>query len=148
MKKCFFIVILIILSLCSCSSDVNDWKTINIEGCGTIKIPNNWDFCIQDEIMYITSDENPVMISYNRTGENESNYYFPDFKYISMSTSAVLSNSVVYGKAKYFYLDKEIERYYLDLGETTDGRLIEFLVWDEGLSENLLIEIAETFSLE
>ena len=88
------------------------------------------------------------MISYEPTGNSESNSFFSNFKYVDMSTSAVLSNSAIYGKAKYLYLDNEIERYYLSLGETKDGKWIEFLVWDKDMSEELLIKIAKTFTSE
>ena len=106
LKKCFVIVITFILFLCSCSSETDDWKEVKIEKCGTIKIPNHWTFLIEDEIMYILENETPIMISYQRTGESQSNSYVSDFKYIEFTTSAVFSNSAIYGKAKYFLGDK------------------------------------------
>lgn len=148
MKRCFLFVIALTLLLCGCFSETDDWKILNIEGCGTFRIPNYWEYSFQDEAIYITSNEKPIMISYERTGKSESNSFFSDFKYVDISTSAVLSNGAIYGKAKYSYMDKEIERYYLNFGETKDGQLIEFLVWDKDVNEELLIKIAKTFTLE
>lgn len=147
MKKVFAVILVLIMFLSACSSKTEDWKIVNIKNCGTIKIPNEWDSFVQDDVIYIMQDENPKMISYMRSEQNESNAYFSNFKYIEMITSAVLSNNAIYGKAKYLYLDKEIERFYLDLGGTT-GEWIEFLVWDETVSEKLLISIAKTFVTE
>lgn len=145
MKKFLMVIMVMILFLSACSSETENWKVVEIKGCGIIKIPNEWDCFVQDDVIYIMEDEKPKMISYKRTDQNESNAYYTNFKYIDFTTSAVLSNSAIYGKAKYLYLDKEIERFYLDLGETTSGEWIEFLVWDETVSEELLISIAKTF---
>lgn len=148
MKKCFVVVTILGLLLCGCSSETDDWKILNIEECGTIQIPNDWEYSFRDGIIYITSNEKPIMISYERTGKSETNYFFSNFKYVDISTSAVLSNGAIYGKAKYYYLDNEIERYYLNLGETKNGELVEFLVWDKDMNEQLLLKIAKTFTLE
>ena len=148
MRRCFCVVVALVLLLCGCSNTTDDWRVLKIEKCGTLRIPNDWEYSIEDGIIYITCDDKPIMISYERTGSNESNSFYSDFKYIDVSTSAVLSNSAIYGKAKYLYKGKEIERYYLDLGEAKDGEWVEFLVWDKDLDEELLIEIAKTFTLE
>ncbi len=148
MKKCCLIMIALVLLLCGCSSETDDWEILNIEGCGTFRIPNYWEHSFQDGEIYIMSNEKPIMISYERTGKSETNSFFSNFKYVDLSTSSVLSNGAIYGKAKYSYLDKEIERYYLNFGETKDGKLIEFLVWDTDVDEEFLIKIAKTFTLE
>lgn len=147
MKKviCFIFIIFTVI-LCSCSSDTDNWKTICIENCGTMKIPNNWTFFIENDIMYIMDGKNPVMISCERTGKKESNLYFTDYQYIDFISSAVLSNDPIYGKAKYLYKGEEIERYYLNLGETIhDEEIVEFVVWEQKMSEETLIKIAKTF---
>ncbi len=148
MKKVCILLILTIFILCGCSSDTDDWKTVNIEKCGTFKIPNDWDYYVEDEIIYIMKNDIPMMISYDRSGEIQSNSYFSDFKYIDLLESAVLSNSAYYGKAKYYHSGKEIERYYLDLSAETESGSVDFIIWNEEIDKKLLIKIAETFILE
>ena len=145
---CFFVIITLVLLLYGCHNETEGWKTINIENCGTIKIPNDWDCFTDDKTMYIMNGEDPVMISHRRTGNGESNAFFSDFQYIDMSTSAVLSNSAIYGKARFNYAGNKIELYYLNLGETADGDIIEFVVWDKQIDEEFLIKLAKTFILE
>lgn len=147
MKKniCFILVISMLL-LCGCTSSTENWKEIDIADCGTLKIPDEWTFLIENGIMYIIDGDKPIMISCKRTGENESNLYFSDYKYVEFISSSVLSNGPIYGKAKYLYEDSPIELYYLDLGYTLhDDELIEFVVWDQEISEDFLINIAKTF---
>lgn len=111
-----------------------------------MKIPDEWNFFVEDGIMYITDGENPIMISCKRTGENESNLYIKDYKYVKFISSAVLSNGVIYGKAKYLYKNTTIELYYLDLGCThNDEELVEFVVWNQEISEGFLISLAKNF---
>ena len=145
-KTCLFIITILVLILCGCSSETDGWKTIYIPKCGTIKIPAEWDYYVENETMYIMKNESPIMISYQRTGETESNSYFSSFRYIDTITSAVLSNSAIYGKAKYSYLDDEIERYFLNLGSIKEE--YEFLVWNEEIDKELLVKIAKTFVME
>ena len=147
MKKIIcFILIVSLLLLCSCNLDTKNWKKVYIQNCGTLKIPNEWTFFIENDIMYITEEEKPIMISCKRSGDNESNLYFNDYQYVEFISSAVLSNGPIYGRAKYIYKNNTIELYYLDLGPTrNDGELIEFVVWDEGISEEFLIKLAKTF---
>ena len=147
-KTCLFIITILVLILCGCSSETDGWKTIYIPKCGTIKIPAEWDYYVENETMYIMKNESPIMISYQRTGETESNSYFSSFRYIDTITSAVLSNSAIYGKAKYSYLDDEIERYYLYLSSPHDDVYIEFVVWDEEIDKDFLVKIAKTFVIE
>lgn len=145
-KMCLFIITILVLILCGCSSETDGWKTIYIPKCGTIKIPPEWDYYVENETMYIMKNESPIMISYNITEETYSNSYFSDFRYIDTITSAVLSNSAIYGKAKYSYLDDEIERYFLNLGSIKEE--YEFLVWNEEIDKELLVKIAKTFVME
>ena len=145
-KTCLFIITILVLILCGCSSETDGWKTIYIPKCGTIKIPPEWDYYVENETMYIMKNESPIMISYNITEETHSNSYFSDFRYIDTITSAGLSNSAIYGKAKYSYLDDEIERYFLNLGSIKEE--YEFLVWNEEIDKELLVKIAKTFVME
>ncbi len=145
MKKVCILLILTIFILCGCSSDTDNWKTVNIEKWGTVKIPNDWEYYVEDEIIYIVKNEVPIMISYDRSGEIQSNSYFSDFKYIDFLDSAVLSNSAIYGKAKYYYSGKEIEKYYLHLSGDADDASVGFIVWNNNIDKELLIKIAQTF---
>ena len=150
MKRVMFLFMCIILTVivCGCSPDTDEWETIFIENCGSFKIPDEWDCFFEDDIIYIVNNQKPVMISYQRTGELESNSYFTDFRHMNTVTSACLSNGAIYGKSKYFYSGMEIERLYLDFGETTEGKWIEFLVWDEDVTKELIVKIAGTFVSE
>ncbi len=145
-KNICFILIVSILLLYGCASSTKNWKKVDIEDCGTLKIPNEWTFRVENNIMYIVNGEKPIMISCKRTGESESNLYFNDYKYIEFINSSVLSNGPIYGKAQYLYKSTPIELYYLNLGYTlNDEELVEFVVWDQEISEEFLIIIAKTF---
>ena len=142
---CFFLAISVLLG-CGCKSNTENWQKIHIENCGTLKIPPEWNFFTEDGVMYIMDGEKPIMITCKRTGESESNLYYNDYKYVGFITSAVFSNGVIYGKAEYLYNNNYIELYYLDLGSIrSDAETIEFAVWDQGMSEELLISIARSF---
>ena len=141
MKRIISLVLsLTLLLLIGCASDTADWKQINIEDCGTIKIPSQWDVVVEDDIIYITENEKPIMITTKRSGERESNLYYKDYVYVDFISSAVLSNGVIYGRCKCIYDNKTVEMYYLSL----DSGIV-FLVWNQEITKDTVVKIAKTF---
>lgn len=145
--------IIIVFTACS-TSQYDGWKTINIDNCGALKIPEEWLFYEENGFIYFTDvDANPIMIqtfSYsgideNQHGKEESNKFFSKVINIKTLTSAVLSNGAIYGKALVEKDDCESEKYYLELGYE---RKILLIIWEETLNDELVKKIARSFVAE
>lgn len=150
-KNIFFIGILAAFCtwLLGCGNEQADWQKVDLGACGEMKIPGQWQYYTQDDILYML-DENsePVMIECE-THEfymfGTSNKIFSDFRYENFVSSAGLSNSAIYGKEGIIHQGVEKEVLYLTVGVGNNEK--HFIVWDETLSEEELEEIAQTYSL-
>ena len=148
MKKIFFVFLIFSLLLCSCSSSPpDDWQTICIENCGTMKIPKEWTVLVEDDLMYIMNGEKPVMVFSNTKDNKGYNKYWGEYEYIEITARIRrLSKFTECFKAKYKYDDIVVERYLLHLRcRWHEHTLYRFIVLDTEISEELLIQIAETF---
>lgn len=146
MKRLSMVLAATMLFLCGCSSILKcEWQTIAMNNCGTMKIPANWTYFVEDGVMYILNDKNePAMISYDVSKESNSNRYIKDFQLIEWISNEVLSNEPMLGRAKYRHGDDEIVRYFLNLTTNSDDD-VEFIVWDEEITKEMLVAIAKTF---
>lgn len=159
-KKVSLVLLLVLNSICvctglfGCSSIYDDWQVVYIEGCGIIKIPNEWSYFNEDGVIYILDESSvPVMIqSYNYNCDmrkEESNKYYSNYKKIELVYNQVFSNSAVYEISKFLYEGKEIELSVIDLYvETVDCSDVILVVWNTDVEEKLIKDIAKSFIME
>lgn len=140
----FLIIAMVIFSIIKNHiSAYEGWKTIVIEDCGSMMIPGDWEYTVEDDISYIFDEEGqPVMIEWQTGQQTISNKYYDNYIYMNTITSAVLSNSVIYGKQRMWHEDEEKELMYMKLAGDDE---LEFIVWDTSLSSKELKKIANTF---
>jgi hypothetical protein len=144
------------------------WQKVSIKGVGTFKIPRDWIVTQKNKSIFITDkpiEENGykiylagvIIYKYdNNLKKDEINgkwlyYYsndifFKNVQFIESTPSMVFSNSTYVGINKYNINENIKEIYYLDL--RIKNGAIEFLSWDNMISEDILIEIAKTFDRE
>lgn len=150
-RRIFLIGILAAICICllGCGNGQADWQKVELGACGEMKIPGQWQYYTQDDILYIL-DENgePVMIECQPHGFymfGTSNAFFTDFRHEALVSSTGLSNSAICGKEVIVHQGAEKEVLYLDVGIENNTK--HFIVWDETLTEEELEEIAQTYSL-
>ena len=97
LRAVLFLMIALLLS--GCSSKYDGWQTVDMDYCGSIKIPEKRSSFSEDGVLYIL-DENgsPAMIQCRtyQTGRAESNKYYKDYKFLELKFSEVFSNSAQY----------------------------------------------------
>lgn len=153
MKKRLLIAIIIVILICSCSNKYKGWQTIDIEKCGTLKIPNEWS-CIEENGLLYFLDENMELIAFqteSRTvayveeqqyGELESNKYFDEVQNLALLSSCMYGNGACQGKHLLKIDGEQHTRYYIKFGY---DRSILMIFWDESITEDLTIKIANSF---
>ena len=137
---------MIALSLLSgCSSKYDGWQTVDIDYCGSIKIPENWSPFSEDGVLYIL-DENgtPAMIQCQtyQTGRVESNKYYKDYKFLENDFNEVFSNSAQYVTA-YFLCDNK--KFLIRIIHLIN---VDFAVWNSDIEDSVIRDIAESFEMK
>jgi len=145
------------------------WQNVYIKGIGTFKIPRDWIVTQKNKTIFITDkpiEENGYKIYLagviidkydNNLKKDEINgkwlyYYsnddfFKNVQFVEITNfNKIFSNNTYVGINKYNINENIKEIYYLDL-RIYNGA-IEFLSWDNLISEDILIEIAKTFDRE
>ena len=154
------VLLLVLNSICGCaklfgrSSIYDDWQVINIEGCGIIRIPNEWSYFNEDGVIYVLNESSvPVMIqSHNYVmKEEESNKYFSNYKHLERLSNEVFSNSAMYEISTFLYEDKVIELPVINLYVETNDleyKNVILVVWNMDIEEKLIKDIAKSFIME
>ena len=143
------------------------WKSVYIKDLGSLKIPRNWNMTLDNNSIFITNkstDEKDykiylagVIVKYDTFNylENKDeidgnwfyfhsgNEFFKNIKNNELVTSEVYSNSTYFGIKKYNIEGNIIEKYYIDL--LIENGSINFILWDNLISKDILINIAKTF---
>ena len=56
-------MLILIFLLCGCSNEYRGWQSIDIDGVGTFKVPADWIYTEEDDIVYFTkSDESEKLV--------------------------------------------------------------------------------------
>jgi hypothetical protein len=138
-----------------CASDqYSGWQTINITGCGELKIPDEWIYYESNGLIYITdSNQTPIMIesrSYPNVatgtpGSTESNDFFENVTNLKYLAGVGLSNGAYYGKVLVGKGSMQSEHYCLDIGY---DRTVQLVFWAETIDEAMVKRIAKSFVSE
>lgn len=147
MKKkllCAVLFLMIALLLSGCSSKYDGWQTVDMDYCGSIKIPEKWSSFSEDGVLYIL-DENgsPAMIQCRtyQTGRAESNKYYKDYKFLELKFSEVFSNSAQYVTAYFLYDNKRSLMRIISLNN------VYFAVWNSDIEDSVIKDIAKSFEM-
>lgn len=124
------------------TSQYEDWQTVEIKECGTMKIPGEWSWFTEDGTLYIL-DENaePVMIQCHNyaTGVRESNKYYKNYKYLEFLSNKCLSNGAFPIVCKFLHEDEVLELRLINLGD------VILIVWKTDLQEDIFDRIVKSF---
>lgn len=141
------LVVLLMLFLNACVSK-NNWKTVEIEGYGNIKVPQEWNASVVDGYMYLSAengnDRKSVLIQHYF--DKDVNAYFSDVEEFIWLQDENFSNSAGIIKKQVHYTDgTTAELFTLYFTEPNDLDLTEFICVDKSVPEDTLRKIAKSF---
>lgn len=119
LKKILAILILLIL-LTVCASCYYGWKTIEVDGVGSFKVPKEWIYTVENGLVYLT--DKPI------DEEDYSIYFIEPIVYLDREKNTIISHKL-FGKAKYMdslegKVLSNLAFYGQEEYELTDGTII------------------------
>lgn len=161
MKKISIFILLtmlIVIVLSSCT-DYTGWKKVEIEGYGTLMVPEEWVYTEKDGLSYFTDkpmDEYGYVIylmevkSYYDEAVDKTyieNEFFGGAEAIELVENVGYSNSVMYCVYKYMYEGNEINRASIDI-PTSDMTEEKYLTnWEDNVDYEILKKIANSYEM-
>ncbi len=157
MKKfLLFFLLLSSLLLSGCGQEYENWKKVEIKEIGSVKIPNEWVVAYSEGKLYITdkslenADCNVFFLQTNsfssfegEKGIVESNKFCENLQNLQTKTSAVFSNSAIYGTMLFSVDGTEEEMRYLYL--PTENTRILLVSWHNAVDQDTLLKIAKSY---
>lgn len=154
MKK-FFCVLLIVLLVSGCSNDYDAWKEVNITEVGSLKIPKEWIYTENNNIIYFTDKEIGESTEYSiyligiicDQGQVEALYQHIDenMKYEKLISSETLSNSAIVGKNEYLINDKICQKLFLDI--YSSNKQLYIIGLDDSIDYEVAKKIATSYKV-
>lgn len=160
MKKLLAIILAMALSaaLFGCNFGTVGWRSVDIES-GTIRVPKDWTLSYDNDLMYFycgndDSKDNVVAFQSNSFGdfkENtdktegivESNAFSNQFQCLYTISSAVISNSAIYGEAMVSVDGTEYKMRYIDVSFYEN--YVQFFVRNDMVEEDTFMKIAKSY---
>ena len=112
--------------------DYSDWKTVEIEDCGTLKIPNNWELLEKDGFLYIVNENSKIVIVKIISDEDNpdiNHSIIGKIKIIEDLSGKIGGNGVSYGKIRVLINGEECEKYYgagfIFIDDTLDFKFVK-----------------------
>lgn len=141
---CIFIVLLF---LNSCGSTDN-WKMIEIEGYGSIKVPEVWEFSIVDEFIYLSTEESGgsknILVQYR--ANHNTNKHLAEIEESIWLQDENFSNGACVTKSEVHYQDgSSAEMFILYFTGPNIDESTEFFCLDNSISEDTLKKIAKSY---
>ena len=154
-RAVFLILLVTLLSLCSCARDYEGWKEETIPGVGSIKIPEDMVLLQEDKTLYLmyddTTDKSDALMAgvvYKDVGEGFSEMLYDilgeDLSYVELLSSEVFSNSVIIGRNKYSIESELCEKYFMSI--YSNNKSAYFLSNSASVDYELLSKIAKSFA--
>ena len=153
-------VFLLIVTLCSCSElfyDYDGWQTVTIDGIGTLKLPAEWMYYYDNDLMHITDEDGTIIAIQSESfviyhegttfGKVESNSHFKEVQQIESMGGTQFSNCADYGYVKMIADGSESENLRIRL-RNSNSAPFQIIFWDETVTEDLVAKIAWSFSRE
>lgn len=143
---CFVAVMVIALLLLAACGQTEKGKRVDIAEYGSIAIPDDWSSSNVDGfICFEDRDSAKVLVQY-RSGE-EINGYFANIKTITLLQDENFSNSAGITKYKVEYQDGSSEELFAVCFSGDNYKSTEFLCINTFVTEDILREIAKSYSI-
>lgn len=154
---CICLALLMVTLIFGCLDDVDlfrlgmgipaDWPRVELEGYGSICVPEGWEVTTVDGFIYVYSNEDGerrnIFIQSGR--DIKENDYFSDIDSWEELTSVLFGNGSQLYKAKINYKDgSSQEMFYLKLQLDTVGEKIYLYCVDDSISEKTLRKIVKS----
>ena len=142
-------VVFLILFLNACGS-TDDWKMVEIEGYGSIKVPKEWTASVKDGYMYLSvgdeGNSKNVLVQYR--SDINTNEHFDDVEDFVWLQDENFSNSAGITKNQVHYADgTTAELFVLYFTGPNDYKSTEFICVDKSVSEKTLRKITKSFDM-
>lgn len=154
MKK-IFCVLLIILLVSECSNDYETWKEVNITEFGSLKIPQEWVYNENGDIIYFSDKKTSDSSEYNiyligiicNQDQIESLYKHIDenMKYEKLISSETLSNSAIIGENEYLINGKASHKFFLDL--YSSNKQLHVIAVDDSVDYEIIKKIGKSYKM-
>lgn len=140
-------IVLLLLFLNSCGQTGN-WKMIEIEGYGSIKVPESWKISIVDEFIYFSTEENGdsknILVQYR--SDKNINKHFAEIEELMWLEDENFSNCTSVTKSEVHYRDgSSAEMFSLCFTGPNNYESTEFFCLDNSISEDILKKIANSY---
>jgi hypothetical protein len=132
------------------------WKTVKLEGIGTIQVPNNWVYTKVNDIIYFTSkplSDNECIVylvqpkGYINKNTAVINIYNINTEYLTnILDDRLLSNDINFGQ-KEFQSKDVIKREYF-IGFFDLEKYTELITWGNHVEYSTLEKIARSYESE
>lgn len=151
------VLLILLISLGSCTYPNAAWKEVKIEGIGTFKVPKDWALQQRGNVIWFSdySDNKMtdnvylkgVIIEFYKTNENnDAEEFYSNIKHSRAISGEGFSNSAEYGIDEYIINGKIEEKYSIELGSSEKNLVLISL--DDKVDKDTLIKIAKSFSME
>lgn len=156
-KLSIILLMMMIASILCNSCSYCGWQKIDVAGIGTFKVPQGWIYTQEENVGYFT--DKPI---YEKTfriyligtinndhigGDYKAPYeLFDNTEYSALISSAVFSNSAIYGQEEYIVDNSKQTKFFISLNGS--NKSLDLLAWDDLVYENTVIKIAKSFLME
>lgn len=144
---CLIGILIVLLFLNACGTTDN-WKLIEIEKYGSIKVPKNWKFSIDDEFVYFSLEESGdsknILVQYR--SDKNINKYFAEVEELVWLQDENFSNGACITKNEVHYQDgSSVEMFSLYFTGPKINESMEFFCLDNSISEDTLRKISKSY---
>ena len=146
---------ILVFSLSGCSGQYEGWKEIELQGYGSIKVPEGWVCHIQDNEIYFVdegvtefSEENVHLggYIYDTHNSHTPSKVFPEIEKVESTKGQVYSNSAYRGIKKYYMQGEWYEKGHIEIYASKLDKEIYMITWDDTVSYDDLGKIAKSFT--
>lgn len=153
-KVCLLLLCFLLCFLCGCQRDDSSWKQEELqtpqEVVGSFEIPQEWSCEYREGVLYVLDGKKEVQLVqtdlWPETGSTqaESNNVYQDLHAVSITSSAVDSNSALYGTMELSDSSQTFEKRWVRF-DGDDSQMI-LLVWNDEISEEVLNRMISSFT--
>ena len=154
MRK-FFCILLMVLLVSGCSNEYEKWKEIDVPNVGSLKIPQEWEYNENGDIIYFSDKKISDSSEYNiyfigiicNQGQIEPLYKHIDknMKYEKLISSETLSNSAIIGKNEYLINGKTSQKFFLDL--YSSNKQLYIIAFDDYVDYEIIKKVGNSYKM-
>lgn len=154
MRK-FFCILLMVLLVSGCSNEYETWKEIDVPNVGSLKIPQEWEYNENGDIIYFSDKKTSDSSEYNiyligiicNQDQIESLYKHIDenMKYDKLISSETLSNSAIIGENEYLINGKTSHKFFLDL--YSSNKQLYIIAIDDSVDYEIIKKVGNSYKM-